>query len=153
MLKNKYFITLVLIFNLVIFSTNPSYADKIKSIDVVGNERITDETVISFLSVKIGDNISSEDINLITKDLYNTNFFENVSVSYKNEILLITLNENPIIQKITYNGIKSDRLKTLVTENLKLINRSSFIKIFAEQDASTILNNLKKNGYFFSKVS
>ena len=152
MLKNKYYITLVLIFNLVIFSTNSSYADKIKSIDVVGNERITDETVIGFLSVKIGDNISSEDINLITKDLYNTNFFENVSVSYKNEILLITLNENPIIQKITYNGIKSDRLKTLVTENLKLIDRSSFINIFAEQDASTILNNLKKNGYFFSKV-
>jgi len=153
MLKNKYFITLVLIFNLVIFSTNSSYADKIKSIDVVGNERITDETVIGFLSVKIGDNISSEQINLITKDLYNTNFFENVSVSYENEILLITLNENPIIQKITYNGIKSDRLKTLVTENLKLIDRSSFINIFAEQDASTILNNLKKNGYFFSKVS
>ena len=143
MLKNKYFITLVLIFNLVLFSTNLSYADKIKSIDVVGNERITDETVISFLSVKIGDNISSEDINLITKDLYNTYFFENVSVSYKNEILLITLNENPIIQNITYNGIKSDRLKTLVTENLKLIDRSSFINIFAEQDASTILNNLK----------
>ena len=153
MLKNKYFINLVLIFNLVIFSTNSSYADKIKSIDVVGNERITDETVIGFLSVKIGDNIFSEDINLITKDLYNTNFFENVSVSYENEILLITLNENPIIQKITYNGIKSDRLKTLVTENLKLIDRSSFINIFAEQDASTILNNLKKNGYFFSKVS
>ena len=153
MLKNKYFITLVLIFNFVIFSTNSSYADKIKSIDVVGNERITDETVIGFLSVKIGDNIFSEDINLITKDLYNTNFFENVSVSYKNEILLITLNENPIIQKITYNGIKSDRLKTLVTENLRLIDRSSFIKNFAEQDASTILNNLKKNGYFFSKVS
>jgi outer membrane protein insertion porin family len=152
MLKNKYFTTLVLIFNLSIIPIFSSFADKINTIVIEGNERITDETVIGFLPVKIGDNISSEQINLITKDLYNTNFFENISVSYRNETLLITLNENPIIQKITYNGINSDRLKNLVTENLKLIDRSSFIKSFAEQDETTILNNLKKNGYYFSKV-
>ena len=48
-------------------------------------------------------------------DLYNTNFFDLVSVKINNKILLIEVKENPIIQNINYEGIKS----TSILEDLK----------------------------------
>ena len=50
------------------------------------------------------------DLNQILKKLYNTNFFETVSVKLSNDILIIKVKENPIIQNINYEGIKSSKI-------------------------------------------
>lgn len=147
--SNKYIKIVILILGLLSVSMGQLHANKINTIEIIGNDRITNETILSFLPKIVGEDISNEKINEITKDLYDTNFFENINVSIKNNTLSIVLVENPIIQNITYNGVKSDRLRNLITENLKLINRSSFVKIYAEQDITTILNNLKKKWLFF----
>ena len=44
------------------------------------------------------------DLNRILKKLYNTNFFETVSIKLSNEILIIKVMENPIVQNISYEG-------------------------------------------------
>ena len=51
------------------------------------------------LILKLNDEISNKKINLILKDLYETNYFEDVKVSFKNKILTIFVKEHPIIQK------------------------------------------------------
>jgi len=77
---------LKILFFLFIFSTslqNHSNANIIQNIEIDGNVRIPNETIISFLSLENNQQIDSEKINEITKTLYESNFFSNVSIEFK----------------------------------------------------------------------
>jgi outer membrane protein insertion porin family len=153
-MKIKNFITsniLFLIFYNFLF-LSVSFSEILRTINVTGNTRISNETIYTFLPVKIDDEINTEKINKITKELYQTNFFKDVAVQFIDGELLINVSENPIIQSITYNGIKSNTLKNSITENLKLTDRSSFVELFVEQDILMMNNNLKRRGYYFPKI-
>ena len=109
---------------------NNSYSEIIKSIEIKGNNRISNKTIEMFSNISIGDNIKSNDLNDILKNIYETDFFENVSVTLEKNKLLINVIENPIIESITYEGIKAKKIRDVVFKDLKLKPRSSFIKIF-----------------------
>jgi outer membrane protein insertion porin family len=128
------------------------HSEIIKNIKISGNERITNETLLTFLPPLLEKEITDSEINSITKNLYETNFFKDVTIELKDDLLLINVVENPIIQNIVYNGIKSDSLLDFITDGVNLKDRSSFVEIFAEQDIAIINDNLKRRGYFFSTV-
>ena len=140
------------LFCFIILTIFNSYAENLKEIIIEGNDRITDETIKNFLPTSIGDNITNQSLNQILKDLYETKFFKNVDVKYTNNILTINVSENPIIQNIIYNGIKSKTLLNSITNGTKLITRSSFIEQIFENDLSIIFDNLKDNGYYFATI-
>ena len=151
MFKSLFKILLInlIFFNFYIFTAK---ADILKKIQIKGNERITNETIKMFINVSIDQNINDNDINQILKNLYDTNFFEDISVFFDNQILLINVIENPIIEKIVITGIKADKIKKLISENLTLKSRSSFNKTFLENDKKNISQKLKDLGYYFSKI-
>ena len=105
-----------------------------------------------FSNINLGQNINENDLNKILKNLYNTNFFKNVSVNFKQNLLSVVVEEYPIIQEIIYKGIKSKNLKEKITSNVKLINRSSYNEIFLKQDKNLMLSKLKEEGYYFSEI-
>ena len=86
----KYFLFLLFFFVKITFVN----AEIIKSISVTGNDRVTDETIIIFSDVNIGDDLSINDLNQIIKNLYTTDFFKNVSINLKDNILKISVIEN-----------------------------------------------------------
>ena len=98
----KYFLFFLIFFVKISFAS----AEIIKSISVNGNDRITDETIIVFSKVDIGDNLIINDLNDIIINLYETDFFKNVSVNLKESVLTINVIENDLIQSITINGVK-----------------------------------------------
>src|SRR6056300_89618 len=143
---------LILSVSVLVVSAYNSHSEIIKNIKITGNERITNETLLTFLPPLLNKEVTDSDINLITKNLYETNFFKDVTIKIEEDLLLINVIENPIIQNIIYNGVKSDSLRQFLTDGVNLKDRSPFIEIYAEQDISIINNNLKKRGYFFSTV-
>jgi len=147
--KSRIFFLLIL---LIIFPSLVN-AEIIKDIKITGNNRISDETVLMFSSVKVDENLDIINLNEILKKIYETNFFKNVSVKLENNILIIDVIENPIINSIDIVGIKS---KTLVDEILKKINlksRSSYNEFLLQNDIFEINNFLKDQGYYFSNIS
>ena len=107
---------LFLFFFLIFWST--SKAETINKIIVEGNQRISTETIKMFSGVSINDDLSENDLNKILKNLYNTNFFDLVSVNLKDNILLINVKENPIIQSVDYDGIKSSSILEDLKKNV-----------------------------------
>ena len=97
-------ILLIAVINLLIF--NNSNADVIKKIFINGNERVSDETVIMFSKIKIGDEVSQKSLNDAVKELFSTNYFKDINFSIDDGNLTINLIENPIIQKTQINGIE-----------------------------------------------
>ena len=136
----------------IIFTNKPVFSEIIKEIEINGNERVSSETIIMFSQISINDDLKPADVNNIIKDLYQSNFFSDVSVTLKNNKLIITVDELPIIENINFNGIKSKTLLENLTSDLNLISRSSYNEIILKKDRDKILNSLKNLGYYFSEV-
>ena len=64
------------------------------------------------------------------KLLYETNFFRDIKVSLDNKNLIITVDENPIIENITFNGIKSNTLRGKITKDLLLKKDLHIMKFY-----------------------
>ena len=128
MFKLNYKFSLLLVFFYIIFNTILR-AEIVQKIEIEGNERISLETIKMFSEVSINDDLSQSDLNEILKKLYNTNFFDLVSVKIENKILLIKVEENPVIQNISYEGIESSKILEDLKKNVILKSRSSYNQI------------------------
>ncbi len=144
-------IKLLLIFLLFIF-TSLLRAEIIDEINIEGNQRISNETIKMFSGVSVKDDLSENELNQILKRLYNTDFFDTVSVKIQNKVLIISVKENPIIQNINYEGIKSSEMLDGLKKNIILKSRSSFNEVLLEKDKESIKNFLKNKGYYFSEI-
>ena len=84
---------------LTFFNTFAAKGEILSDINIEGNQRIPDETIKMFGNIKIQQNLNLNDIDQILKNIYDTNFFEDVKVKFK-------------------NGIKPDSLKILLEKKL-----------------------------------
>ena len=145
----KFFISIIF-FNLVLICK--SYSETIKNIEVIGNERISKDIIVMFSEVSEGDIIDLNDLNLILKNIYNSNFFDNVDVQFSDNNLIINVKEYPIIENLSFKGIKAKKIKEKVFQDILLKERSSFNKNLLKKDLNKINSNLQELGYFFSKA-
>ena len=87
----KFYLFFVLIF---LTANKTSYGEIINKIEITGNERIADQTILMFSKIKIGSDLKKNEINNLLKSIYDTNFFKDVEVSLKNNKLLIKVGKN-----------------------------------------------------------
>ncbi len=137
---------------LIFFISLEARSEILKDINIEGNQRIPDETIIMFGNVNIQDNLNLNEIDKILKNIYNSNFFEDVQVTFENNVLNIYVKEKPIIQNVEYEGIKSKTILAEIKSNRILKPKSSFDKNLLQKDTSNILKTLKNIGYFFPSV-
>ena len=95
-------ILLKTIFLILFFFSSHVFSDIIKKIEIIGNDRISDETIKLFIKVDLEDEINDVKLNEILKDLYQTDFFKDINVNFKDQILSIQVQENPIIENIIF---------------------------------------------------
>ena len=89
---NLKFILKLIFFSFVLLHSNlcVSYAEqKVSKILVEGNQRVDDDTILSFITLSEGSSYVDNDVNIILKELYKTGFFSNVQVSNKDGVFVI----------------------------------------------------------------
>ena len=139
-------------FLILFFLSSHSFSDILNKIEIIGNDRISDETIKLFIQVDLNDEINDVKLNEILKDLYETNFFKDISVNLKDQILSINVEENPIIENILYEGIKSNRILDIIKKETSIKSRSSYNEIIIKKDILKIENVLKNLGYYNSNI-
>ena len=90
----KYLILFFLFIN-----TNLS-AEVVQNITVSGNDRISKETIRVYGEIELNKNYSTSEVNKILKNLYKTEFFEDVKISLTNGVLDIIVKEYPVTNSI-----------------------------------------------------
>ena len=133
--------------------TNFLFSANINQIDITGNKRISKDSIIVFSKINIGSEYNDELINNSLKNLYDTNFFENIEITFDQNTLLINVIENPIIEELEINGVEKKNFLEFLKENIYLKERMSYNEFFLEKDVNTIRNILKTNGYYFSIIN
>ena len=147
-----------LIFLIIFLFSSNAFSDILNKIEIKGNDRISNETIKLFISVDIDDKIDDVKLNNILKDLYSTNFFKDISVNFEDQVLLINVVENPIIENIFYNGVKSDRILNIINENTSIKSRSSYNETILKKEGldlssasiRSILAELQKEGLLYA---
>jgi len=141
-------LTLLILF----FFSNNAFSNTLNKIKIIGNDRISNETIKLFIPVNVNDEIDDVKLNKILKDLYETNFFKDISIKFDDQILSIKVVENPIIENIFYNGIDSDRILNIIKGKTSVKSRSSFNESILRNEKLEIENILKNLGYYNSNL-
>ena len=142
---------IILTLLIFLFSTN-LHSEIIKKLIINGNERISEETIKIYGEIDLNKDIKEADLNLILKNLYSTDFFEDVKVNVNNNVLRIDLKEYPIINQLILIGEKSTKYKDQIRKIIKLKEKRSLIKSYLVSDIETIRKLYSSAGYNFSKV-
>tara|TARA_R110000787_G_scaffold20065_8_gene59708 strand:- start:18319 stop:20874 length:2556 start_codon:yes stop_codon:yes gene_type:complete len=127
------------------------YGGTIRSILVEGNQRIEARTVQSYLLVEPGDPFDPERIDLSLKTLFATNLFADVSIDRSGDDLLVRVVENPIINRVIFEGnkaLKDDKFK----EEVQAAPRGIFTAARVQADVQRILELYRQSGRFAAKV-
>jgi outer membrane protein insertion porin family len=135
----------------IFFNVN-SYSEIVKKVDVQGNDRISQETIIIFGDIEIGKNYEESDISLLIKKLYETSFFSNISVELANNKLIIAVEENPIVDSIIFKGEKAEKYKKKILELIHIRENSSFVPNYIDRDVNQIKSFYKALGYYFVDI-
>ena len=130
--------------------TSSSFSE-IKKVSIVGNLRVNSNTIESLVDKKIA-NIDSIYINNLSKKIYDTDFFSDVKISYNQDILTITVSENPIVNFFYINGIKDsdlDQINKIITLKENSIFSSSKLK----RDIQATKDFLNETGYYQASIN
>ena len=135
----------------VVAQSNAAEGQPIRHIIVEGNQRIEVETVLSYLRIQEGEKYSDKKVNESLKRLFATGLFADVKVVQRNSDLVITVVENPIINKISFEGNKRLEDKALQDE-IKLYPRAVYTKERLREDVNRIVSIYNKSGRFSVSV-
>lgn len=119
---------------------------------VEGNQRIESRTVQSYLLVRPGDPFDEERIGLSVRALGATGLFADIQIETRGTDLVIRVLENPIINRIMFEGnnaVTTERLE----EETEAEPRQTFTLSRVEQDVQRILEVYRRAGRFAATVT
>ena len=149
----RFFFQFILLSIFLVFSAYSAYSKNFEKIIINGNERISNETILVFSEINDDSSLDENSINKILKKLYESGFFKDISIKIEEKNLIINVQENPIIQSVFIDGIKSKTIKKDLYKILSLKSRSSYNLTAVKKDEKIILNYLKDKGYYFSSIN
>ncbi len=124
----------------------------ISSIDVVGNQRIETDTIRSYMLVAPGEPYNQADLDRSLKTLYATGLFRDVRMSRAGDVLIVHVVENPIVNRITFEGNHALTDEKLHGE-LSLRPRAVYTAQMAEHDREKLMEFYAANGRFAAVVT
>jgi len=129
----------------------PTVSGTIQAIKVEGNQRIEAGTVLSYMLVKPGDPFDRERLDASLKTLFATGLFSDVKLRVDGRILVVSVVENPIVNKVVFEGnhkLTDDQLRN----EIQLKPRSVFTPALAQADRQRMLDLYARRGRFDAHV-
>ena len=155
-IETTFFAFLLLFINFfeVVYEKNGSAQasqTNILEIMVQGAKRIDPETIISFGQIELGEQFDDAKLNDIIKNLFNTGLFADVQLSLQDGLLTIVVEENPLINRVIFEG--NDRIDAEDLEReLQLKPRRVLTRTKVQQDTQRLIDIYRLTGRFGVKV-
>lgn len=132
--------------------TAQAYAETIAQIRIEGNQRVEEETVLSYLQFSRGEEFDPEKIDESIKVLFQTGLFSDVQMFQRGNTLVIKLEENPLINQVNFEGNKEIDDAALAKE-VEVRERMIFTKARVRSDTQRVLALYQKSGYYNVRVA
>ena len=126
-------------------------ADVVRTIAVSGAQRLEPQTILSYIKLRPGDTWTQAAGDAVLKDLYATELFSNASVVNRDGNVVITIVENPVINRIILEGNKRIKNDKILPE-IRLSPRQIFTRSKVRADVARIIELYKRQGRFAATV-
>jgi len=123
----------------------------VEQIVVDGTERIEPVTVLSYLTFQTGDQATQGDLDDSLTALFRTGLFRDVVLERQNRVVIITVVENPVINRISFEGNRSLDDEQLEIE-IELRPRVVYTQTRVQSDVQRIVELYRRNGRFSANV-
>lgn len=130
---------------------NAQQTDVIRQIVIEGVQRIEPDTVRTYLLVREGDPFDPARIDRSLKSLFATGLFSDVSMARDNGTLIVSVAENPIINRVAFEGNRRIDNETLESETV-LRPRVIYTRSKVQGDVRRILTLYRRSGRFAATV-
>jgi len=125
--------------------------EPIANIRVEGNQRIEADTVISYMQLSAGDRFEAAKIDRALKNLFASGLFADVSFRREGNDLVVHVVENPIINRLAFEG--NSHIKDADLQNeVQLRPRVVYTATKVQADAKRILDIYRRSGRFAATV-
>ena len=138
----------------VVMTAPPAAAQRggvISTIVIQGNSRVELETIRSYLAVREGQPADAEAIDKSLKALVATGLFADVTVQQDGPRLIVKVVENPIINRVAFEGNKKlddDQLK----QEIQTKPRTVFTQAKVQSDVSRLVEVYRRAGKFNARI-
>lgn len=133
---------------LATFPAGPARAEgRISAINIAGNERVERETILSYMDVRQGDDLTPDALDRIVKSLYRTGLFADVSAVRQGDGVLVRVAENPVVNEIAFEGNDKIEDEELLAE-VSIRPRQVFTRTRIQSDVSRLYDLYRRQGRF-----
>ncbi len=123
----------------------------IREIRVEGNQRIEADTVRSYMQVAPGDAYNLERVDRSLKTLFATGLFADVILQREGEVLVVRVVENPIINRIAFEGNRKLSDDALSAE-VQLKPRIVYTRTKVQADVQRLVQLYRRSGRFAATI-
>ncbi|MEQ8745261.1 outer membrane protein assembly factor BamA [Pyruvatibacter sp.] len=123
----------------------------IETISVDGNQRVEPETVRSYMTIREGSTVTAREVDDSLKTLFATGLFADVSIRQAGNGLTVTVVENPIINRVAFEGnfrIDDDDLSA----ETELKPRVVYTRARVQSDLNRIIELYRRKGNFAAAI-
>ncbi len=134
-----------------VVSAQLAQSSAVRQILIDGAQRIDPDTIKSYILIREGENFDVGRLDKSLKSLFATGLFADVSVDRRGDILVVKVVENPVINRIAFEGnekIETDTLETEVTLRPRVI----YTRTKVQNDVKRILTLYRRSGRFAASV-
>ena len=117
----------------------------ISQIRVEGNQRIEPETVRSYMQIAVGDKYEANKVDQSLKTLFATGLFADVTIRREGTVLIVSVVENPIINRIAFEGNKAVK-KDKLDKEVQLRPRVVYTRARVRADVQRIIEIYRRSG-------
>jgi len=124
----------------------------INRIVVRGNERIESSTVVSYLPIQVGTVVSDAQLDEAINVLTQSGLFATATMSVEGADLVVVVVENPIINRVIFEGekaLKEDKL----TDEVQVRPRGIFTSARVTQDVQRLLDVYRRSGRISATIT
>ncbi len=125
--------------------------DVVREIVVEGAQRIEPATVLSYLLVRKGDSFNPRRIDRSLKSLFATGLFADVNLRRQGDVLVVTVVENPVINRIAFEG-NSEISNDILKDEVSLRQRVIYTRSKVQSDVRRLLSLYRAQGLFAAIV-
>lgn len=120
-------------------------------VDVEGNRRVEADTIRSYFRVGGSERLDSAKIDAALKALYATGLFQDVRITPGNGRILVSVIENPVINRVAFEGNKKAKDEQLAAE-VQSKPRGTLSRATVQNDVQRIIEVYQRNGRYDVRV-
>ncbi len=128
-----------------------AHAQGTAAIQVQGNKRVDADTIRGYFNLKPGERLDAAKIDEGLKALYATGMFEDVRISQAGGRVIVTVAENPVINRVAFEGNRRVKDEQLVAE-VQSKSRSPLSRPMVQADVQRIVDIYRRSGRFDVRV-